>query len=197
MPVFTPSVGTHTGTAVVTISRPRLPMISISIGLPRLPSGNIRRRGRERWQARVYVGGRKGGAVSLGFYGSETAAAQVIRKVLRKLLGSALAKAELEEPNGKLSTATIGPLEVWRAARRLADDGWDVDGQLACLPPRCVCPDGRGGYGIRVRGGNGCDRGGFETPEAAFQAASRARARMKLLAERAESEAEERGVAVA
>jgi len=192
MPVHSVSVGTSSGTGGIT--RPRLQTFNVGIGLPRLPAGNIRRRGRERWQARVYVGGRKGGAVSLGMYGSETAAAQVIRKVLRKLLGSALAKAELEEPNGKLSTAAIGPLEVWTAARQLAADGWDVDGQLGVLLPRCVCPDGKGGYGIRVRGGNGCDRGGFSDPVEAYKAAVRTRARMRLLAEHDD---EARGVEVA
>ena len=121
----------------------------------------------------------------------------MIRKVLRKLLGTALATAELEEPNGRPSTATVGPLDVWRAARRLADDGWDIDGQLGSLLPRCVCPDGRGGYGIRVRGGNGCDKGGFGDPESAYRAAVRVRAQMKELAERAGTGEQDLAVEVA
>jgi hypothetical protein len=143
-------------------SRPHLPVAGPAGRPSRTPHGNVRRRGRDRWQARIYVGGRKGGAVHLGMYESETAAEQVARRVLRALLAAA----------GEGGTARLTPVDVWKATQRLAANGFDVGGQLASLLPRWVCTDGNGGYGIRVKGGNGCDRGGFETAEAAYAAAA-------------------------
>jgi hypothetical protein len=173
MSAFSPSTNSITSGR----PQPRLPTL-ITAGLPRQPHGNVRRRGRERWQARIYVGGRAGGSVHLGMYESETAAEQVCRKVLRVLLGTSIAAAEREDAGGAKAARVIGPLDVWQAAQKLADGGWDVGGQLAGLLPRCVCPDGRGGYGIRVKGGNGCDRGGFADPLDAYKAAVRERRRL-------------------
>ena len=177
-------------------STPRLPS-AISIGLPRLPHGNVRRRGRERWQARIYIGGRKGGSVHLGMYPSYEAASQVCRKILRTLLSTSLAAAEKDERAGTLTTREIGPLDVWRAARKLVSQGWDVDEQLAGLLPRTVCPDGRGGYGYRIKGGNGCDKGGFSCPLEAYRAAAKARKRARMKEMQSELETEATGVAVA
>jgi hypothetical protein len=120
--------------------------------------GNVRRRGRCRWQARVYGGSRAACWVSVGVYETEEAAAQVVRRVLRAIGGR-----------------PASPLAVWHAARRLADNGWDVGGELGRLMPKWVCPDGRGGWGYRLKGGNGCDRGGFGSPEDAHRAAAAAR----------------------
>lgn len=152
-------------------SRPTNPHLPVA-GQSRTPHGNVRRRGRDRYQARIYVGGRAGGAVHLGMYESETAAEQVARRVLRSLLASA----------GGTGTATLTPIDVWKATQRLAANGFDIGGQLASLLPRWVCVDPAGrGYGVRVSGGNGCDRGGFATVEEAYAEACRLR---KLSAER-------------
>jgi hypothetical protein len=162
------------------------PLAAINIDIGRTPHGNVRRRGRERWQARVYVGGRAGGAVHLGMYGSETAAEQVIRKVLRTLIVTVLSSDHRD-------CRSLTPLDVWKVARKLAANGWDVDDQLAGLLPRCVCPDGRGGYGIRVKGGNGCDRGGYSDPLDAYKAAVKERKRLAQAA----AEVRERELAAA
>lgn len=135
-----------------------------TVGTPRAPHGNARRRGRDRWQARVYVGGRSGGAVHLGMYETETAAEQVNRRVLKALLRG--------------GPGPYTALDVWRAARRLADDGFDVGGQLGSLLPKWVCVVG-GGYGYRLKGGNGCERWGYATAEEAHAAAVDAKKRAR------------------
>jgi hypothetical protein len=151
-------------------SRPHTP---INPDFSQFPRGNVRRRGRERWQARVYVGGRAGGAVHLGMYASYEAAAQVAKKLLRTLLITMFSSDDGDARH-------LTPLHVWHAAQKLARSGWDVDSQLASLLPRCVKPDGRGGYGYRLKGGNGDggECGGYESPEDAYKAAVAARKRL-------------------
>lgn len=58
------------------------------------------RRVKHRWQARVWVGNRNGGAVNLGLYSSEWEAARVVREWL------------------KLASGRLDPLSVWLEATR-------------------------------------------------------------------------------
>lgn len=97
----------------------------------------------------------------MGLYESAEAARQVARKVLKSL------------PLGVPWDA----LEVWKAAKKLARNGFDVEDQLSRLLPKYVVKvrEGGGGaeYGFRLRGGvsRPVDQGGFASAEGAYLAA--------------------------
>lgn len=133
-------------------------------GRPHRVLGNVRRRGRSRWQARVWCAAdERPGWVNVGVYETEEAASQVARKVLKTMATAGVVR--------------VTALDVFRTAQKLAAEGWDVCGQLGSLMPKYVCAkDGK--YGYRRRGGNGCDRGGYESAEAAHASGKRAAERV-------------------
>lgn len=117
----------------------------------------VRRCNGECWQARLWVGERNGGHINLGLYETAEAARQVAKKVLKSL------------PLGVPWDA----LEVWRTAKRLARNGWDVEDQLSKLLPKYVVEVSALEYAFRILGGvsRPVDQAGFSSPEDAHRAA--------------------------